>query len=63
MEIKVSVIVPVYKVESFISRCVQTLMEQSLTEVEYILWMMPHLIAVLLYYETCLLNIQNEATM
>lgn len=36
MEIKVSVIVPVYKVESFIGRCVQTLMEQSLTEVEYI---------------------------
>lgn len=36
MEIKVSVIVPIYKVESFIGRCVQTLMEQSLTEVEYI---------------------------
>lgn len=36
MEIKVSVIVPVYKVESFIGRCAQTLMEQSLAEVEYI---------------------------
>ena len=34
--IKVSVIVPIYKVEKFIERCVRSLMEQTLHEVEYI---------------------------
>lgn len=34
--IKVSVIVPVYKVEKFIERCVRSLMGQSLQDVEYI---------------------------
>lgn len=34
--IKVSVIVPIYKVEAFIERCVRSLMEQTLKEVEYI---------------------------
>lgn len=33
---KVSVIIPIYKVESFIERCATTLMEQTLLEVEYI---------------------------
>lgn len=33
---KVSVIVPVYAVEGFIERCVRSLMEQSLDEIEYI---------------------------
>ena len=33
---KVSVIIPIYKVETFIERCATTLMEQSLPEVEYI---------------------------
>ncbi len=34
--IKVSVIIPIYKVEKFIERCVRSLMEQTLQEVEYI---------------------------
>ena len=33
---KVSVIIPIYKVEAFIKRCATTLMEQTLSEVEYI---------------------------
>lgn len=33
---KVSVIVPIYKVDRFIERCVVSLMEQTLNEVEYI---------------------------
>lgn len=33
---KVSVIVPIFKVEGFIERCVRSLMEQTLREVEYI---------------------------
>lgn len=33
---KVSVIVPIYKVEKFIERCARSLMEQTLQEVEYI---------------------------
>lgn len=33
---KVSVIIPIYKVEKFIERCTRTLMEQTLREVEYI---------------------------
>lgn len=33
---KVSVIVPIYKVEPFIGRCVRSLMEQTLMDVEYI---------------------------
>ena len=33
---KVSVVVPIYKVESFIARCVHSLLEQTLTDVEYI---------------------------
>lgn len=33
---KVSVIVPIYKVEGFIERCVRSLMEQTLGEVEFI---------------------------
>ncbi len=36
MEYKVSVIIPVYKVEKFIGRCVKSLMEQTLRDVEYI---------------------------
>lgn len=36
MEYKVSVIIPVYKVEKFIERCVRSLMEQTMTDVEYI---------------------------
>lgn len=36
MEVKVSVIVPIFKVEKFIERCVRSLMEQTLPEVEYI---------------------------
>ena len=35
-ENKVSVIIPIYKVEAFIERCAITLMEQTLREVEYI---------------------------
>lgn len=34
--IKVSVIIPIYKVEKFIERCVRSLMEQTLQEIEYI---------------------------
>ena len=33
---KVTVVVPIYKVESFIERCVRTLMSQTLTEIEYV---------------------------
>lgn len=33
---KVSVIIPIYKVEAFIERCATTLMEQTLREAEYI---------------------------
>ena len=33
---KVSVIIPIYKVEPFIGRCAQSLMEQTLTDIEYI---------------------------
>lgn len=33
---KVSVVVPIYKVEQFIGRCVKSLLEQTLCEVEYI---------------------------
>lgn len=33
---KVSVIVPIYKVERFIARCVTSLMKQTLQDVEYI---------------------------
>ena len=36
VENKVSVIIPIYKVEKFIERCVRSLMEQTLQEVEYI---------------------------
>lgn len=36
MKYKVSVIVPIYNVERFITRCVETLMEQTLPEVEFI---------------------------
>ena len=36
MEYKVSVIIPVYKVEKFIERCVRSLMEQTMTDVEYV---------------------------
>lgn len=36
MKAKVSVIIPIYKVEKFIERCVRSLMEQTLREVEYI---------------------------
>ena len=36
ISIKVSVIVPIYKVEKFISRCVLSLMNQTLEEVEFI---------------------------
>lgn len=36
MEYKVSVIIPVYKVEKFIGRCARSLMEQTLTNAEYI---------------------------
>lgn len=35
-ENKVSVIIPIYQVEKFIERCVRSLMEQTLQEVEYI---------------------------
>lgn len=35
-ENKVSVIVPIYKVEGFIERCARSLMEQTLSEVEFI---------------------------
>ena len=36
MAYKVSVIVPIYKVEKFIARCAKQLFEQTLPEVEYI---------------------------
>ena len=36
MEYKVSVIIPVYKVEKFVERCVRSLMEQTMDNVEYI---------------------------
>lgn len=35
--IKVSVLVPVYKVETFIGRCIRSLMEQTLQETEFII--------------------------
>ena len=35
--ILVSVIVPVYKVEAFIERCIRSLMEQTLQETEFII--------------------------
>ena len=33
---KVSVIVPIYNVENYIERCVRSLMEQTLDDIEYI---------------------------
>ncbi len=36
MQTKVSVIIPIYRVEAFIERCATTLMKQTLREVEYI---------------------------
>ena len=33
---KVSVIIPIYKVEAFIVRCVNSLMRQTLSDIEYI---------------------------
>lgn len=33
---KISVITPIYNVEHFIAHCVETLMRQTLDEVEYI---------------------------
>lgn len=33
---KISIIIPIYKVEAFIERCATTLMEQTLRDVEYI---------------------------
>lgn len=36
MEYKISVIIPVYNVGKFIERCVQSLMEQTMDNVEYI---------------------------
>lgn len=36
MDYKVSVIIPVYKVERFIGRCARSLMEQTLDEVEFL---------------------------
>lgn len=36
VDIKVSVIIPIYKVERFIKRCVVSLMEQTIDNVEYI---------------------------
>ena len=35
-DIKVSVIVPIYKVERFIARCAESLLNQTLQEIEYI---------------------------
>lgn len=35
-QIKISVIIPVYKAEKYIDKCVESLMEQTLDEVEYI---------------------------
>ena len=35
-EIKVSVIIPIYNVAKFIERCTESLMKQTLDEVEYI---------------------------
>ena len=37
MDIKISVIVPVYKVEQYLERCVKSILEQSLKEIEIIL--------------------------
>ena len=36
MEIAVSVIVPIYKVRNYIERCAQSLMLQTLSNVEFI---------------------------
>ena len=33
---KVSVLVPIYKVEKYIERCVRSLFEQTLDDIEYI---------------------------
>ena len=34
---KVSIIVPIFKVEAYLERCVQSLIEQSLKDIEIIL--------------------------
>ncbi len=60
---KISVIVPIYKVEPFIARCAKSLMEQTLTDVEYILLMMPHQMEVLRCYLKYLQIIQNGVIM
>ena len=36
MSVKISVIIPIYRVEAFIERCVESLMQQTLDGVEYI---------------------------
>ena len=37
MSIKISVIVPVYNVEKYLDRCLNSIVNQSLTEIEIIL--------------------------
>ncbi len=36
MDVKISVIVPVYNVEKYIERCARTLFEQTMVELEFI---------------------------
>lgn len=58
--LKVSVIIPVYKVEAFIERCARSLFEQTLKEdVEFILWMMLLLIIAFRTYISVWMIIQN----
>lgn len=36
MDVKVSIIIPVYKAENYIEHCVRSLLEQTLEEMEFI---------------------------
>lgn len=47
---KVSVLVPVYKVEAYIERCARSLFEQTLDDMEFILWMM---LLLIMQYQFC----------
>lgn len=57
---KVSVIIPIYKVENFMERCARSLFEQTLKEdVEFILWMMLLQIVAFRSYISVWMTIRN----
>lgn len=45
----ISIIVPVYKVEEYLDKCIESLVNQTYTNIEIILIMMGHPIIVLIF--------------